>query len=99
MLCFIRPALLISAGVSTIRESSQSLLGDGGRSPSPSTGPKPVGGAVAEARYPEPSQGPLTPQFLHQQCPRDASTEEDKVRATSWKPSTPVISANLQGQT
>ena len=31
MLCFIPPALLISAGVSTIRESSQSLLGDGGK--------------------------------------------------------------------
>ena len=51
----------------------RAFWGMGGRSPSPSTGPKPVGGTVAEASYPEPSQGPLTPQWLHQQCPRDAS--------------------------
>lgn len=73
MLCFIHPALLISAGFLQLEGVLKAFVGMGGRSPSPSSGPKTVGGTVAGASCTEPSQGPLTPQWLHQWCPRDTS--------------------------
>lgn len=73
MLCFIPPALLISAGFLQLEGVRRAFAGMGGRSPSPSSGPKPVGGTVAGASCREPSQGPLTPQWLHQWYPRDTS--------------------------